>query len=57
MLKTKTVIRAVSYGDIEYSHWVDGKNIIFLKDNETEESRESIKKMKKGFQKHISMIV
>jgi len=45
-LNTNTTVRAVSYSDIEYCQWINGKTVIFLKDNETEEITDSIKNLK-----------
>ncbi len=45
-LITKNTIRVVTYGDIEYCLWNGEKTIMFLKNNETEELRKSIVKIK-----------
>ena len=42
-MNTRKTVRAISYSDIEYCQWMNGKTVIFLKDNETEEINESIK--------------
>jgi DNA-binding LytR/AlgR family response regulator len=47
VINTKTTVRAVSYGDIEYCQWINDKTVIFLKNNETEEITDSIKDLKK----------
>lgn len=48
-MNTRKTVRAISYGDIEYCKWMNGKTVIFLKDNETEEINESIKVFKTKF--------
>lgn len=45
-MNTRKTVRAISYSDIEYCQWMNGKTVIFLKDNETEEINESIKILK-----------
>jgi len=42
-MNTRKTVRAISYSDIEFCQWMNGKTVIFLKDNETEEIKESIK--------------
>lgn len=45
-MNTRKTVRAISYRDIEYCQWMNGKTVIFLKDNETEEINKSIKAFK-----------
>jgi len=43
---TQKTIRAVPYGDINFFRWNGDKTVIYLKDYETEENKQSIKKIK-----------
>lgn len=45
-LNTRKVIRAIEYEDIEYIKKVERKTLIYLTDNETEETNEAVKSIK-----------
>lgn len=45
-LITNKIVRAVPYGDISFFRWNGDMTIVYLKDYETEEMRQSIKKVK-----------
>ena len=45
-INSRKTVRAISYSDIEYCQWMNGKTVFFLKDNETEEINDSIKTLK-----------
>lgn len=45
-LMTNKTIRAMQHGDISFFRWDGDKTVIYLKDNETEEVKQSIKKTK-----------
>lgn len=45
-LITNKTIRAIPYGDINFFRWNGSETVIYLKDYETEEVKQSIKKLK-----------
>ena len=45
-LDTNKTVRAIPYGDINFFRWNGDRTIIYLKDYETEEIKNSIKKVK-----------
>lgn len=45
-LNTSKTIRAIQHGDINFFRWNGDKTVVYLKDYETEEIKQSIKKIK-----------